>query len=287
MCSRCAAVTRLFRSDSRPVSRGGRPNSSRNGLVMLPSGRAIERCPSGRNVYGSGIALEYFSACRSPGRWRRSRPRPPGGGADKTRSSPRPRACCHRLRVAGQGRKLIGLRIQNQAIDVLEVVVRSDQFTLQVGQQLGVAGRVVGANVVGLVNNAAAIEPVPEAIDDVAGEPGILGVDQPIGEHLAGIAVGRNVGRRPSVDGARVGKDRRTRAPRRCCRQVWRASDSDRRRRSPLSTRRSICSPPSRRRPTCRPGDRSAISPPARPSAPRPRTGRSPRAAGSGWHDRS
>ncbi len=56
MFSRCAAEIRLFRSDSKPVSRGGRPNSSKKGLVMLPSGRAIERCPSGRKVYGSGIA---------------------------------------------------------------------------------------------------------------------------------------------------------------------------------------------------------------------------------------
>ena len=29
--------------------------------IMLPSGRLIERWPSGKNVYGSGIALEYFS----------------------------------------------------------------------------------------------------------------------------------------------------------------------------------------------------------------------------------
>ena len=79
--------------------------------------------------------------------------------------------------------------------------MRSDQFVFQVGQQLGVARRVVGANVVGLVNDAAAVEPVPRAIDDVAGEPGILGVDQPIGKDLAGIAIGRNAG-----SGA-VGKD--------------------------------------------------------------------------------
>jgi hypothetical protein len=40
----------LLRSDSRPVSRGGRPNISRNELVMLPSGSAIERSFSGMNV---------------------------------------------------------------------------------------------------------------------------------------------------------------------------------------------------------------------------------------------
>src|ERR1039458_6762472 len=60
-CSRCPEVGRLLRSDSSPESRGGRPNSSRNALPMLPSGSAIERWPSGRNVNGSGIGLEYSS----------------------------------------------------------------------------------------------------------------------------------------------------------------------------------------------------------------------------------
>ena len=41
---------RLLRSDSKPVSRGGRPNISRNELVMLPSARAIERCSGGMIV---------------------------------------------------------------------------------------------------------------------------------------------------------------------------------------------------------------------------------------------
>ena len=59
-CSRWAAVGRLLRSDSRPVSRGGRPNISRNELVMLPSGSAIERWSSGMNVNGSGMALVVF-----------------------------------------------------------------------------------------------------------------------------------------------------------------------------------------------------------------------------------
>ena len=45
-CSRWAAVKLLLRSDSSPVSRGGRPNSSRKELVMLPSGRLIERAGS-------------------------------------------------------------------------------------------------------------------------------------------------------------------------------------------------------------------------------------------------
>jgi len=49
----------LLRSDSRPVSRGGRPNISRNELVMLPSGSAIECLFSGMNVNGSGIGLGH------------------------------------------------------------------------------------------------------------------------------------------------------------------------------------------------------------------------------------
>ena len=46
----CAAVMRLLRSDSNPVSRGGRPNISRKELVMLPSGSAMERRLSGMKV---------------------------------------------------------------------------------------------------------------------------------------------------------------------------------------------------------------------------------------------
>ncbi len=43
------------------MSRAGRPNISRNGLVMLPSASAIARCPSGMKVNGSGILLVYSS----------------------------------------------------------------------------------------------------------------------------------------------------------------------------------------------------------------------------------
>ena len=57
-CSRWSAVGRLLRSDSRPVSRGGRPNISRKELLMLPSGSAIERMLSGNEGEGSGMALE-------------------------------------------------------------------------------------------------------------------------------------------------------------------------------------------------------------------------------------
>jgi hypothetical protein len=60
-CSAWEAVRRLLRSASRPVSREGRPNCSRNELVILPSGRLMERWSSGMKVNGSGMALEYFS----------------------------------------------------------------------------------------------------------------------------------------------------------------------------------------------------------------------------------
>ena len=49
-----------------------------------------------------------------------------------------------------------------------------DQFLLQVGQQFGIARRIVGPDVVRLVNDAAAQQPGPDAVDDVAREPGIL-----------------------------------------------------------------------------------------------------------------
>lgn len=51
----------LLRSDSNPVSLGGRPNNSRNELVMLASGKATARKFSGTTVNSSGIALMYFS----------------------------------------------------------------------------------------------------------------------------------------------------------------------------------------------------------------------------------
>ena len=45
-------------SSAYPVSRGGFPNSSRNGVVTLPSGRSTEAVESGIVVYGSGVVLE-------------------------------------------------------------------------------------------------------------------------------------------------------------------------------------------------------------------------------------
>ena len=160
-CSRWAAVGRLLRSDSRPVSRGGRPNISRNELVMLPSASAIDRWSSGMNVNGSGIGLEYFSVV--PGDLaegvdqhlglqpaqrivREIGLRPPGSSVLRNRG------------------KLVGLRVQDQPVDVLEVVAGRDQFLLQVGQQFGIDRRIVRADVVGLVDDAAAQQPGPDAV---------------------------------------------------------------------------------------------------------------------------
>ena len=60
-CSHCPGITLLIRSFSIPVARADRPNSARNGLVMLPSAIAIDGLSFGMYVNGSGIALEYFS----------------------------------------------------------------------------------------------------------------------------------------------------------------------------------------------------------------------------------
>ena len=54
---RCEAVVLRLRSDSNPVSRGGRPYNSKNELVMLPSARPMARTFSGMKVNGSGIGL--------------------------------------------------------------------------------------------------------------------------------------------------------------------------------------------------------------------------------------
>src|ERR1035441_6859552 len=53
----------------------------------------------------------------------------------------------------------------------------------------------MGAYVVGFVNDAAAQQPTPYAVDGVAGEPGVLGRDQPVGEDLTRIAAGDEAGR--------------------------------------------------------------------------------------------
>src|ERR1035438_8079800 len=47
-----------------------------------------------------------------------------------------------------------------------------------------------GPLALGFLNNAASQQPGPGAVHDVAREPGILRVNQPVGEHLARIAVG-------------------------------------------------------------------------------------------------
>ena len=92
------------------------------------------------------------------------------------------------------GRELVRGRGEDQPLQLLQVVAAGNEFLLQVGQQLGVARRVVVADVVRLVDDAASHHPGPGAVDDGLREPRIFRPDQPIGEHLARIAVGRNRG---------------------------------------------------------------------------------------------
>ena len=73
---------------------------------------------------------------------------------------------------------------------MLQIVLRADQFLLQVGQQLGVHGRIVGAQIVGLMNDAAAEQPTPDAVDGVAREPGILGATSQSAKSFARVAAG-------------------------------------------------------------------------------------------------
>ena len=126
-CSACAAVGRLLRSDSKPVSRGGRPNSSRKELPTLPSARAIDRWSSGMNVNGSGMALEYFSV----------RAGHLAQGVDQhLRLQPAQRIVGEMRRPLAligprDGGELIGFRVQDQTVDVFQVVMGRDQLSLQ------------------------------------------------------------------------------------------------------------------------------------------------------------
>ena len=81
------------------------------------------------------------------------------------------------------------MRVQDQAIDVLQVVAVRGQLLFQVCEQRGVFRRIVGADVIGLVNDAAAQQPRPDAVDDIPREPGVLRRNQPVGKNFARIAV--------------------------------------------------------------------------------------------------
>ena len=72
---------------------------------------------------------------------------------------------------------------------MLEVVVGPDQFTFKKREQLGITRRIVWPEIIGFMNDAATQKPRPDAVGDVAGEPGILRRDQPVGERLPRIAV--------------------------------------------------------------------------------------------------
>jgi hypothetical protein len=67
-----------------------------------------------------------------------------------------------------------------------QVVVGLDQFLFQMGQEWGMDGRIIRADVVRLVNDPAAEQLGPDTIHDVASKPRIIRADQPIGENHTG-----------------------------------------------------------------------------------------------------
>jgi hypothetical protein len=64
---------------------------------------------------------------------------------------------------------------QNQPVNMLRVVSGRHELLLQQGEQLRIGGRVVRPDVVRRVDDAAAQEPEPDAVGNVAGKPGALG----------------------------------------------------------------------------------------------------------------
>ena len=70
----------------------------------------------------------------------------------------------------------------------------ADQLLFEVSQQRGIAGRVVRPDIVRLVDDAAAQQPIPDAVGDGSGKPRVLGRDQPIGEDFPRVPVGRQLG---------------------------------------------------------------------------------------------
>ena len=79
-------------------------------------------------------------------------------------------------------RRLIRLRVEDQAKDVPQVVLAGQQLLGQVVEQLGIFRRVGRPQVVGLVNDSPPQQPVPHPIDGVAGEPGVLGRREPLAQ---------------------------------------------------------------------------------------------------------
>ena len=76
---------------------------------------------------------------------------------------------------------------------MLQVVITALQLLFQVGQQCRHAGGVVLADVVGQVNDAAPQQPGPNAVGNATGEPRVFWRNEPVGEDLARILVGRHL----------------------------------------------------------------------------------------------
>ncbi len=82
---------------------------------------------------------------------------------------------------------LIGAGIENQAVNMPQVVVCFHQFLFQIGQELGMDGRIIRPDVIRLVDDPSAQQPGPDTIGDIACEPRIVRSDQPIGKDRAGV----------------------------------------------------------------------------------------------------
>ncbi len=82
------------------------------------------------------------------------------------------------------------LEVRISAEEMPDVEMRIAHFVLQEGQQFGILRRIVGAEIVGLLHDAAAHHPIPDAIGDGAREPRIGGRGEPVGEGFARILAG-------------------------------------------------------------------------------------------------
>ena len=70
------------------------------------------------------------------------------------------------------------------------IVAAGGEFAFQIREQRGITRRIVGADVVRLVDDAATEEPRPDTIYHAPCKPRIVWRNQPIGEDLARITIG-------------------------------------------------------------------------------------------------
>ena len=92
---------------------------------------------------------------------------------------------------------MIRARGAEVADEFLEIVLGFGEAAAEFIEQFGIGGRVGNADVIDLVHDAHAEEMRPDDVREVAGEEGILGRGQPLGEALAAVRAGFQ--RRPSA----------------------------------------------------------------------------------------